>query len=106
MKKIVLNATAAKSSGALSILIDFITFIESENNILKDIDFYLFTSVENFNESKKTKIIKQFNKNWIKRIIWDYSGLNNWCKTNKIVPDLLISFQYTCTICDKISIPE
>ena len=106
MKNIVINATAAKSSGALSILIDFITFIESENNILKDIDFYLFTSVENFNESKKTKIIKQFNKNWIKRIIWDYSGLNNWCKTNKIVPDLLISFQYTCTICDKISIPE
>ena len=97
MKKVLINATAAKSSGALSILTDFIHFLEINKNLTTDIDFYLFTSVENFNESKKIEIIKQSNDNWLKRIIWDYSGLNNWCKINKIVPDLLISFQNTCT---------
>ena len=55
MKKIVLNATAVNTSGALSILSDFIYFIEFNKNIFRDIDFYLFTSVENFNESKKNK---------------------------------------------------
>lgn len=100
MKKVVMDSTVAKFSGALSIFIHFIESVHILNRIPS------FISVDSFNRISNFIVFKKFNNNWIERILLDYNGLNDWCSDNKIVPDLLISFQYTCTICDKISIPE
>lgn len=97
MKTVLINATAAKSSGALSILHDFIIFLEADEKLVNKFRFYLFTSLDLFDTSKCFRVIKKNNSSWIERIIWDFSGLNNWCIKHKICPDLLISFQNTCT---------
>lgn len=104
MKKkcIFVNATAATSGGALTILNQFIESIDKN-----DKQYYIFTSIDlkKF-ESDNIKIINNISaKKWIKRLKWDFYGMKKWSKKNKIYPDLIISLQNTGVIFNK-NIPQ
>lgn len=92
MEIIIVNATAARSSGALSILNQFIDNIPPSNATR----YYLFVD-KSFKEEKKDNIIYiPINTiKWIKRIWWDEYALKKWCKQNGIIPALIISLQNT-----------
>lgn len=92
MDTIIINATAARSSGALSILNQFI-----DNISLSDASrYYLFVD-KSFKGKKKNNIfyIPMDTIRWIKRIYWDEYALEKWCKQNGIMPALIISLQNT-----------
>jgi len=94
MATIVINATANKTFGALTILSDLIHFLEKNNC---GNNYHLFTSLDLFSNGKKISIHLVKQKNWIDRIIWDEGGLHRFCDRNNITPDLIISMQNTCT---------
>lgn len=95
MAIILINATAARYSGALTILEDFISYLKSIQNDINQ--YYLFTSVSNFTDTETIKVVYISTQHWLQRIKWDSSGLEKWCVANCITPGLLISFQNTCT---------
>jgi glycosyltransferase involved in cell wall biosynthesis len=95
MKKIIINATAAKTSGALTILNDLIVFIES--NPSTDKEYHLFTVLNEFNELKNIQVHKINTQNWISRVYWDNGGLQKLCRKNNLEPDAIISLQNTST---------
>lgn len=90
---ILVNASAARSSGAFNILRQFLENIPIHGYMH---NYYVFidenvnlTSVENVTFIPINTI------SWIKRIIWDEFGLNKWIKKTGIEPDLIISLQNT-----------
>lgn len=89
MSVIIVNATATRSSGALSILNQFI------NNIPQnDIRYYIFIDYECKCEKKENIVYVQLNtRNWLKRIWWDRFGLKKWIDKNGLIPSLIISLQ-------------
>lgn len=88
---IIVNATALRTSGALSILSQFIQSIESNAEYL----IFIHPSV-NINVDKKTIKLKKINKtSFFSRILWDYYGLNVYLKEHGIVAKLIISLQNT-----------
>lgn len=94
MYNVIINATATKTSGALTILNSFIQYLSFiENN---EIFFILITVKKNyFHNTKYLKVYEIEEQNWIHRIIWDNKGLQKFCDLNKIKPNLIISFQNT-----------
>jgi len=92
---ILINATAAKTSGALTILKDCIAYIEQ--NIVPDKKYHLFTVLNDFNEMKNIQIHKLEPQSWISRIRWDNGGLWRWCQSNNLEPDIIVSLQNTST---------
>jgi len=95
MVTILINGTAAKSSGALTVLSDCVNYIE--HNPMEGKDFHLFTVINKFDDLKKIKVHKLHNQNWLSRILWDNGGLQKWCIKNKIEPNIVISLQNTST---------
>lgn len=100
---ILINATASKSGGALSIARDFFDFLTT----LTDCDqYYIITCSsmieERYSCVKNLYIHKLPQQNWISRIIWDEKGLKRYCKKSNIVPDIIISLQNTCVNYGKI----
>lgn len=95
MKTILINATAAKQTGALSVIKGFLEYIK--NNKIQDYKVILFTCINNFVSDKTVTVISLPSQNWRQRIEWDMFGLDNWCYREGIIPDLMISFQNTCT---------
>jgi glycosyltransferase involved in cell wall biosynthesis len=96
MKNILINATAAKTSGALTVLNDCISWLESLSE--KDnIEYHLFTVVDDFNDIKNIRIHKLPVKDWFSRIIWDNGGMQKWCRRNNIEANAILSLQNTCT---------
>lgn len=91
MEKIVLNATAARCGGALTILRQFL------NHFPENYKLYAFISVGLFELPQRPNIqyINPKANSWFKRLIWDYWGLNNWCKKHKVRPNLIVSLQNT-----------
>lgn len=93
----IINATAAKCGGALTILKGFLSEIKKSDS--KSI-YYVFcgTNLDEF-VSESIKIVKiktnGFGIGGIKRIFWDSFGLFLFCKRNRIKPTLIISFQNT-----------
>ena len=89
---IVVNATALRSGGALTILRQFTDNINAE--IAK---FILFVddSIELSRVHNNIQIVKLNKTSMLARILWDRSGLNNWLKKNNVTPSLLISLQNT-----------
>lgn len=90
MSNIIVNATAARSSGALSILNQFI-----ENIPLGDENKYCIFIDPSFRKIDKQNVqyILKDTRNWFARIIWDEIGLKKWIKSHKLTCDLFISFQ-------------
>lgn len=103
MFPIIVNATAARSSGALSILKQFINNIPSNSENI----YYIFIDpdIEIPIQSNQIKYIPIDTKKWSKRIIWDIWGIKKWIKRNNVHPSLIISFQNTGINYDK-NIPQ
>lgn len=87
----VVNATALRSGGALSILSQFIQTIEGEDEYL----VFVHPSVD-IKPHKKSIKVKKINKtSFISRVVWDSYGLNKYLKKNKIAAKVIISLQNT-----------
>ena len=93
MSPIIVNATAARSSGALSILKQFINNIPSDSENI----YYIFIdpNIEIPIQANQIKYIPIDTKQWSKRIIWDFWEMRKWIKKNNIQPTLIISLQNT-----------
>ena len=93
MTVILVNATAMRSSGALSILKQFILNIPVEFGHT----YYIFIDPEIVLpiESTNIKIIPINTRKWSKRIMWDSWGIRKWICRNNIQPSLIISLQNT-----------
>ena len=96
MKTIIINATATKSSGALTILRSFLSYIE-KYVYLAEYHFYLFTVLDFFQTTDKVTVIRVEVRSIKKRLAWDNGGLKTYCDINCINPHLIISNQNTCT---------
>lgn len=93
MSTIFVNATAIRSSGALTILKQFIGELPANNS--QD-EYYIFVNPQmKFENIKKIHYVSIDTVSWVKRIYWDEIGLRKWIKSHKITPDLFISFQNT-----------
>lgn len=92
MRKIIVNASALRSSGALTILMQFISEIPNDENT-----YYLFIhKTVVISESKKNLILIRVDKtSFFSRFMWDFIGLRKWLERNKITPDITISLQNT-----------
>ena len=90
---IIVNATAARSSGALSILKQFINNIPSDSDNI----YYVFIDSDVILPivSNNLKLVKINTRKWKDRIIWDIWGMKKWIEKNNIHPTLIISFQNT-----------
>lgn len=100
---ILVNATAARSSGALSILNQFITHIVSN-----DYNQYCIFVDANYKEivhQPNIEYVHVDTSSWRKRIWWDYLGLKRYIQKKKLCPSLIISFQNTSVRFDK-NIPQ
>lgn len=96
MKTIVINATAIVSSGSMSILKDFISYVlQLESQFYY---FVLFTCTNSvFVTQKNIKVFEINKQDWLARIAWDKKGLQSICEKEGIIPDILVSFQNTCS---------
>ena len=99
MPCIVINATAARSTGALSILRDLIDYIVCNDCVAVN-EYHLFTCIDVFDHvimhnQSAFNLHKVKVQNWFSRIMWDERGLSSYCKSNDIHPDLIISMQNT-----------
>ena len=100
MSSIVINATAARSTGALSILRDFIDYLSCDTYIAEN-EFHLFTCIDTFDtvvmKNRSTLTVHKVKvQSWFSRIMWDESGFRRYCRKSHINPDLIISMQNTC----------
>jgi glycosyltransferase involved in cell wall biosynthesis len=91
-KYIIVNATALKKSGALTILEQFIEEIP-----FGKYDYIIFTnsSIVVSSSRKNIRIIPKSIKNFRQRIIWDSFGIKIWLRSNKIRPAATLSLQNT-----------
>lgn len=103
MSKIVVNATAARSSGALSILNQFITHIDSNDN--NQYCIFVDTDYVEIKHGTNIQYMHVDTKSWRKRIMWDECGLKRYTLKSRLKPSLIISFQNTGVRYDK-KIPQ
>jgi len=100
----IINATATKYGGALTILKGFLSEI---NKFDRKSLYYVFCGID-LDEfvSDNIEIVKVktngFGIGGIKRIFWDVLGLFLYCKKNQINPNLIISFQNTGVFYPKV----
>lgn len=91
MVDVIVNATALESSGALTILKQFLTRAADDYR-----SYICFVPEEiQLPTSSNIQLIRINKKSWIKRIIWDSLGLKLWLKKNKINFRVVISLQNT-----------
>lgn len=90
---IIVNASALRSSGALSIYNQFITHLIHN---VRGNNYYIFvdSKVNRPNISGVVYLIDN-NHSWLHRIIWDSNGMAKWLRKNNIVPDVVVSLQNT-----------
>ena len=93
MNTILINATAARCSGALTILNQFITHIKQNDGN----SYYIFvdTNYEPVSHFTNIKYIHIDTTAWGKRIFWDNWGFKRYVQANALNPSLIISFQNT-----------
>ena len=90
---VVVNSTANRSSGSLSILNQFVNHL----TILRGEDKYLIFTAPTYKcpDIANVLFISINTQHWIKRIKWDLYGLKKWLKQHNIIPDILVSLQNT-----------
>ena len=87
----VVNATAIRGSGALTVLKQFIDFIpEDECTYIIFID----ESIQ-LKAPVNVKLIPLNKRSFFKRFLWDTFGVKKWLKGNHIIPNITISLQNT-----------
>lgn len=91
-KKIVVNASALRSGGALTILRQFISEVPADG-----LEYLIFVDKSvSFSLLKNNIQTVQVNtRSFIKRFFWDICGLKKWLKRNHVVPLSAISLQNT-----------
>lgn len=92
-KTIIVNATALTSGGALTILEIFLDEIKETKQ-----NYYIFVSLhlkDSFYKKSNIKIFGVDTSSAFKRIHWDWFGLGEWVRLNKITPDVVLSLQNT-----------
>lgn len=93
MSIIIVNSTAARTSGALTILKQFISALPTNDT---QNEYYIFINPQvKLKQVKNVHYIPIDTVSWAKRIYWDEIGLRKWMKKHKLIPDLFISFQNT-----------
>lgn len=93
MFAILINATAARSSGALSILNQFVSHISSNDG-----NHYVLFVDPDYKEivhGESIKYVHVDTKSWGRRICWDEYGFQQYVHKNGWQPSLIISFQNT-----------
>ncbi len=102
MSTIIVNATAARKGGAISILTQFLSNIPCDT-----LDKYIVFVNPCFNVVHKTNIeyVHVNTVKWVQRYFWDRFGLYHWVKRNGMKVDLIISFQNTGVFFDK-NVPQ
>ena len=90
MKMIVVNATALRSGGALTILHQFIQSTQNDKNYL----VFVHPSVD-LQSKENIRIIKIDRTSFLSRILWDFSGLNKYLSKYQIRADVVVSLQNT-----------
>lgn len=90
--KIIVNASALRSGGALTILRQFIAEVKEDQ-----FEYLVFIdeSVSLPHQGKNIQIVRVNTQSFLRRFVWDALGLNNWIKKNKILPLAAISLQNT-----------
>lgn len=93
MNTILVNATAARSSGALSILNQFVSHIPKDDGN----KYYLFvdTNYKEIVQQSNVAYVHLDTISWRKRILWDEFGLKRWIKQKGLSPALVVSLQNT-----------
>jgi glycosyltransferase involved in cell wall biosynthesis len=101
-KNVVVNATAMKIGGALTILHQFLEAVNQQGGrYIVFVDYAL-----NIEDSyKNVTFIKVNTRSSIARIIWDFIGFQKFLKKNSITPSVIISLQNT-TIRHNYSCPQ
>ena len=99
-KTVIINATATKFGGALTILKEYLSEIKKFDS--KSI-YFIFCGMdlsEFISDNIKVVPIKThgFGLGGLKRIFWDALGLYGFCLIKRIKPNLIISFQNTGVI--------
>ncbi|EBN9364137.1 glycosyltransferase family 1 protein, partial [Salmonella enterica] len=89
---VIVNATALASSGALTILNQFLEHAMNDSK-----HKYLCFIHENVkkNSVNNVTIIPVKEQSFIQRVWWDLYGVNNYIKKNKLEPKKIISLQNT-----------
>lgn len=98
---IAVNATALKSSGALTILKQFLAYASKNSQY----HYFCFVPTElNLQYSKNISFVEIPRMNWLQRIVWDAIGFKKYLKSHKINPKKVISLQNTSVNmdCDQI----
>jgi len=92
MNKIIVNATALRAGGALTILRQFIEAIPDDG-----FEYLVFVdnSVKIHNLKQNLQIVPQNVLSFYRRFKWDAYGLKSWLKENDIQPLVAISLQNT-----------
>lgn len=89
---VVVNATALRTGGGLTILRQFVSKIDPENvNYIVFIDH----TVQLNRPHDNIRFVKLSKTSMLSRIMWDAKGLNNWLYTHGVIPSLFISLQNT-----------
>ena len=93
MDSVLVNATATRSSGALSILNQFVSHISSNDG-----NYYILFVDPDYKEivhGESIKYVHVDTKSWKRRICWDEYGFQQYVHKNGWQPSLIISFQNT-----------
>ncbi|MFK2048846.1 glycosyltransferase [Bacteroides fragilis] len=96
MGNVIVNATASRASGALSILKQFLENIPIYN---QDIYYIFVAQSVVFESTQHIQFIPIDTCSWMKRIYWDEIGLKRWLAKHHIKASLIISFQNTGVNC-------
>ncbi|MDP3467512.1 MAG: glycosyltransferase [Daejeonella sp.] len=91
-KIIVVNASALRSGGALTILHQFINAIPDDN-----ITYLVFVdrSVVITHSKKNLRLVHVNVTSFLNRIMWDAFGVKKWLKINNVNPAITVSLQNT-----------
>lgn len=93
IENIIVNATATRESGALTVLNQFIDHIPADT-----LDRYYVFVDWNYRVVRNHENIEYIFVNtvsWLKRISWDVYGLKKWINEHGVLPNLVISLQNT-----------
>lgn len=103
---IIVNATAARESGALTILRQFVSNISDSKHYIIFVDPSLNeNSLRTSCKGKNLTFVRKDTSGFYKRVSWDLYGINKWIKKNNIDPIGCISLQNTGYRIDKRKIP-
>lgn len=95
MMKIAVVDVAADSGGAVSVLLDFLNFIQSDNEFCRYQEWIVYTSmpVEIATSNCQNVVIPEIKKSWVHRLYWEQTQAKKEFIEKKV--DFVISLQNT-----------